>query len=216
MRQDKRIKLISFDVDGTLVTSSFADLIWLEVMPQLASERLGIPLEDAKSILLADYKSIGPNRLEWYDIYYWIKKYHLDVNPKNLLREYKEAVTFFPEVLDVLDDLKDNFDLIVISNSSRLFLEITTDALKGYFRHAFSTVSDFNMMKSVDSYKLACEKIGALPQEVAHVGDSHELDYVRARRAGMRSYLVERSGYRKGRFIVKDLKEFRAKILGKA
>lgn len=214
MRLNNKVKCVSFDVDGTLVTPSFADLIWLEVMPQLASEKLGIPLEDAKSLLFADYRSIGPNRLEWYDISYWIKKYRLDVNPKGLLREYKEAVTLFPEVPDVLEDLRGKFDLMIISNSSRLFLEITTEALKGYFNHAYSTVSDFGMMKGVDSYRLACEKSGLLPLEVVHVGDSHELDYVRARRAGMRSYLVDRGGSRKGRFIVRDLKEFKARLLG--
>jgi putative hydrolase of the HAD superfamily len=207
-----KITTVSFDADGTLVTPSFADLIWLEVLPQIVSESWNIPLEDAKAKLFADYDAIGPNRMEWYDLTYWVKRYRLDITPKSLVIQYKAAVTPYPEVIDVLEALKDDYHLIVISNSARLFLDMTTEALRGYFRHTFSTISDFGMMKETPVYISICEKIGVKPFELAHVGDSFELDYIRARKAGLRAFFLDRYRKKRGRRFVTDLKEFKQRL----
>ncbi|MBC7121255.1 MAG: HAD family hydrolase [Candidatus Methanosuratus sp.] len=208
-----KISTISFDMDGTLVTPSFANLIWLEVLPQLVSEAWHISLDEAKAQLFADYKSIGPNRMEWYDLSYWTKRYRLEVNPKKLLLEYKEAVTPYPEVIEVLEDLKTKFDLVVTSNSHRLFLEVTSKPLDGFFKRKFSTISDFGMMKDTGSYRRVCDELGIKPYEMVHIGDSLELDYVRARRAGVRAYYLDRNRSKTGRRFVSDLKAFRNRLL---
>ncbi|MEN3007339.1 MAG: HAD family hydrolase [Candidatus Methanosuratincola petrocarbonis] len=209
-----KISTLSFDMDGTLVTPSFANLIWLEVLPQLVSESWGIGVDDAKAKLFADYKSIGPNRMEWYDLSYWTKRYRLEINPRKLLLEYKEAVTLYPEVVEVLEDLKERFDLIVTSNSHRLFLDVTSEPLDGYFKRKFSTISDFGMMKDTLSYRRVCEELGIKPNEMVHVGDSLELDYVRARRAGVRAFYLDRERKKLGRRFIPDLRELRDRLFG--
>ncbi|MEJ5292905.1 MAG: HAD family hydrolase [Candidatus Methanosuratincola sp.] len=211
--QRSKISTISFDMDGTLVTPSFANLIWLEVIPQLVSEAWGISVDEAKAQLFADYKSIGPNRMEWYDLSYWTKRYRLEVNPRKLLLEYKEAVTPYPEVFGVLEALRENFDLVIISNSHRLFLDITSALFEGFFKKTFSTISDFGTMKDTSSYRRACEELKIVPQELAHVGDSLELDYARARRAGVRAFYLDRDGLKKGRRFVRNLVEFKDRLL---
>jgi putative hydrolase of the HAD superfamily len=208
----RKITTVSFDSDGTLVTTAFADLIWLEVLPQLVSDCWKISLDDAKQKLYADYESIGPERAEWYDLPYWLKRYRLDVNPKTLVQQYKSAVTLYPEVVDVLEKLSKKYELVVISNSSRLFLEITTDSLKPYFHHTISTLSDLGLMKGTDSYVAVCERIGIMPRQMVHIGDSLELDYVRAKRAGLKAFYLDRKGRRRGRYFVKDLKEFAMRL----
>lgn len=209
----QKIKAVSFDADGTLVTSAYADLIWLEVLPEMVSKEWKIPLEDAKAKLYRDYDSIGPQRPEWYDLPYWLKRYRLGASPRTLLQQYKTAVTLYPEVPDVLEQLGEAYDLVVTSNSSKLFLEITTENLKPYFKHIFSTLTDFGMMKGTESYIAVCERIGVGCREMAHVGDSLELDYSRARRAGVRAFYLDRLGRRRGRNFVKDLREFAARLL---
>jgi len=211
--QRSKISTISFDMDGTLVTPSFANLIWLEVIPQLVSEAWGISVDEAKAQLFADYKSIGPNRMEWYDLSYWTKRYRLEVNPRKLLLEYKEAVTPYPEVFGVLETLRENFDLVIISNSHRLFLDITSTPFEGFFKKTFSTISDFGTMKDASSYRRACEELNIWPQELAHVGDSLELDYARARRAGVMAFYLDRDGLKKGRRFVRNLVEFKDRLL---
>lgn len=208
------ITTISFDSDGTLVTQAFADLVWHEALPQQVAESWGIPIEEAKKKLFADYESIGSQRMEWYDLAYWIKRYRLDLNPKTFVLQYKDAVTPFPEVTEVLDDLKDEYSLIVISNSARLFLDVTMSCFKDCFLRTFSTVSDFGTMKDVESYRHVCDIMGIMPRQVAHIGDSFELDYVRARKAGIRAFFLDRQHRRRmrGRNFVADLKEFRSRI----
>lgn len=208
----QHITAVSFDVDGTLITPAFADLIWLEVLPQLVSDCWKIDLEDAKNKLFADYESLGPERPEWYDLPYWLKRYRLEVNPKTLVLQYKSAVTPYPEVFDVLERLKDKYDLIVVSNSMRLFLDVATDGLKPYFKHIFSTLSDFGLMKDVAAYQAVSERLGINLRETAHVGDNFVLDYVKAKRAGLRAFYLDRKGIRHGRYFVKNLKELAMRL----
>lgn len=213
LKKRSKLTTISFDADGTLVTSSFADIIWLEALPQHVADSWGIPLEAAKDKLFADYDSIGPNRMEWYDLSYWIKRYRLDLVPKNFVMQFKDAVNTFPEVVEVLEALSESFQLIVVSNSARLFLDVTTGGLSKYFKRTFSTVSDFGTMKNVNSYRTVCEKMGVMPFEVAHVGDSFELDYIRARKAGLRAFYLDRRSRKQGRRFVIDLKDFKNRLL---
>lgn len=209
----QKIKAVSFDADGTLVTPAYADLIWLEVLPEMVSKEWKIPIEDAKNKLYRDYDSIGSHRAEWYDLPYWMKRYRLDASPRILLQQYKSAVTLYPEVPDILERLGKAYDLVVTSNSSRLFLDITTESIKPYFKHIFSTLTDFGMMKGTESYVAVCDRVGVSCREMAHVGDSLELDYSRARRAGVRAFYLDRLGRRRGRNFVRDLHEFAARLL---
>ncbi|MEM2880580.1 MAG: HAD family hydrolase [Candidatus Methanomethylicaceae archaeon] len=209
----RRIRFVSFDVDGTLVTPSFADIVWLEALPQVVSEEWGIQLEDAKKMLYNDYNTIGPNRPEWYDLEYWVKRYRLKIDPKSFVNQYKDAVTLYPEVIEVLEKLKDFYELVIISNSSRLFLDITTRPLQRYFKHIYSTLSDLKMMKDTQAYLEICRLLSTTPSQMAHVGDSMELDYVKARRAGILAFYLDREGKKKGRRFIKDLRELLPRLL---
>lgn len=209
----RRIRFVSFDVDGTLVTPSFADIVWLEALPQVVSEEWGIQLEDAKKMLYNDYNTIGPNRPEWYDLEYWVKRYRLKIDPKSFVNQYKDAVTLYPEVIEVLEKLKDFYELVIISNSSRLFLDITTRPLQLYFKHIYSTLSDLKMMKDTQAYLEICRLLSTTPSQMAHVGDSMELDYVKARKAGILAFYLDREGKKKGRRFIKDLRELLPRLL---
>ncbi|MCX8181828.1 MAG: HAD family hydrolase [Candidatus Methanomethyliaceae archaeon] len=209
----RRIRFVSFDVDGTLVTPSFADIVWLEALPQVVSEEWGVQLEDAKKMLYNDYNAIGPNRPEWYDLEYWVKRYRLKIDPKSFVSQYKDAVTLYPEVIEVLEKLKDVYDLVIISNSSRLFLDITTRPLQRYFKHIYSTLSDLKMMKDTQAYLEICRLLSTTPSQMAHVGDSMELDYVKAKKAGILAFYLDREGKKKGRRFIKDLRELLPRLL---
>ncbi len=207
------IRYVSFDVDGTLVTPSFADIVWLEALPQVVADAWQIPLEEAKKMLYKNYNTIGPNRPEWYDLEYWVKRYRLQIDPRSFVNQYKDAVTLYPEVTEVLEKLRENYDLIVISNSSKLFLEITTRPLRRYFSHIYSTLSDLKMMKDAPAYIEICRLLSTQPSQMAHVGDSLELDYVRAKRAGLLAFYLDREGKKTGRRFIKNLRELLPRLL---
>ena len=52
------IKLISFDLDGTLVDETNVDrLFWYGEVPRLYAEKHGLPLADAKTKVFAEYEA---------------------------------------------------------------------------------------------------------------------------------------------------------------
>lgn len=206
-------RILSFDVDGTLVTPLFADTIWLESLPRLVAEHYGISIDKAKAMLYKDYEEIGPNRLEWYDINYWIKKYGLKIDPVDFIEQHSNLVQLYPEVVEVLEVLKDKFYLIIISNSARIFLNVTTRNIKKYFKHVFSTISDFKKVKNSSVYIDVCRYLGISPLQMIHIGDSYELDYLSAIRSGISAYYVDRNNKMHGHHVIKDLRELLSKIL---
>ena len=91
------IKIISFDMDGTLVKNLYADKVWLEGIPKLYSKEKKINLNKAKKYIFKEYDKIGKNRIEWYDIDWWFKKLKLKEDYQNILKEYSKYIKLFPE-----------------------------------------------------------------------------------------------------------------------
>ena len=59
---------ISFDLDGTLVTDEFSQVVWHQGIPELYAKENTCTLEEAKSTYPNEYAKIGDSALEWYDI----------------------------------------------------------------------------------------------------------------------------------------------------
>ena len=71
-------RIISFDMDGTLIASEFTDWVWGHGIPTLYAEKMGLPFERAKEAVEKEYKKVGEGALEWYDIKYWFHFFQLD------------------------------------------------------------------------------------------------------------------------------------------
>jgi hypothetical protein len=152
-----KIRVISFDMDGTLTDPRFADLVWNEGIPNLYAEKEGIDIEIAKEYIKKSYDDVGPHRIKWYDIDYWFSYFGLKGSWSDLLNEYKCEIMIYPEVPDVLDNLKrecDPIDLIISSNAARPFVDLESERIKHYFSHIFSSISDFGMKKTPEFYNL--------------------------------------------------------------
>jgi Predicted hydrolase (HAD superfamily) len=64
-------------------------------------------------------------------------------------------------------------------------------------------------MKTKETYKSICNDLGVKPIDVIHVGDSLKFDYIEPRKAGIKSYYLDRSGVTvKAKDVVYDLIEF--------
>jgi len=202
------IRFVSLDMDGTLVNSRFVDLVWMEGMPRLYAERHGLGFEEAKKYVIGEYMKVGSDRLEWYDLQYWLDKFGLRISKSELLGTYEDHVQPFPEVQEALEILSESFELVVTSNAAREFIDIELEELSGYFRETFSATSDFReVKKSPLLYGAVCRALDARPFEVLHIGDHYSYDYESPLEAGLDALFLDRAGSRRGSEVVGDLRE---------
>jgi putative hydrolase of the HAD superfamily len=210
------IKIISFDFDGTIAKHTFADAFWLEGVPALYAKQHHVDVEAAKKYLFEEYDKIGDNRIEWYDPGYWFDRFDLQADWEKMLLKYQKNVEIYPEVPSVLKRLSASYILIVSSNAKKEFIDVQLrqSKLSGYFDQIFSSTSDFHTVKKVtDFYAMICKKLRIQPQEMIHVGDHKEFDYLSPQKLGITSYYLDRKKNTTGLHIVSDLKEFETNIL---
>lgn len=209
-----RVKIISFDMDGTLIKPDFADAVWLHGLPKLYSLQYNIPYFQARKLFISEYDKISKNRIEWYDINYWLKKYKLKENVENLFDKYEDKLEIYEEVEDVLKNLKNKYKLIVLSNAPRVFLNFNLKKINHYFFRIFSSLSDYCLLKKDTNFYLKIlEGLYISPNELAHVGDDYESDYLVPKNLGINAYYLDRNRKKKGNYIVFNLKDFEDKIL---
>jgi len=208
-----RIEVVSFDMEGTLVDHRFSKLIWEEDIPRLFAREHGILLKVARERVFEEYRKVGDERPEWYDVDYWFRRLGLRDDWRDLLDKRRDACKVYPEAREVLNRLEDKFVLIVTSNTIREFLEVQIGDLDGFFAHIFSAPSDFGeVKKSADFYSRICRITRSPPEAIAHVGDHPKFDYDAPRRLGIQAYCLDRSGKATGDHVVHNLIEFERKL----
>jgi len=209
-------KLVSFDLDSTLIDPTYTTYVWEIGIPQLYAKKYNVTLSEAITMVKAAYERIGDSALEWYDIAYWFECFKLPGRWEDLLEEHRDKIRPFPEVKEVMADLVQHNDLIVTSNAARAFveLELRQAEIEDYFMRIFSATSDFGQVKKTPQfYGHICEIMGRSPSDVIHVGDHYEFDYLVPRSLGMQAYYLDRDGKRhKDSFTVEDLGDFAALI----
>jgi HAD superfamily hydrolase (TIGR01549 family) len=208
-------KIISFDMDGTLVDPEFTDWVWSHGIPTLYAKKVGIPFEEAKAFVVNEYLKVGEGAIEWYDIKYWFQWFQLEQSWSMLMKQYADKINIYPDVNSVLERLKDGFRMVLTSNAGREFIDVEMEVtgLGRYFERIFSATSDFREVKKTKGfYQRICQILGTRPQEIVHVGDHYEFDYVVPRSLGIHAFYLDRSGGRNGEFIIPDLRDLEKKL----
>ncbi len=206
-------RVLSFDADGTLVTRDFVDLFWEEGVPALYASKNGISFEEAKEYVMKKYAEIGEEDIRWYLPKYWFDVLRLEENPGDLIKKYEGHLKLYPEVIDVLEELGEDYELVVSSNAARDFLDIEVEKIKHYFSHIFSSTSDFGeVRKTPDFYSKLCEILKVKPSEIVHVGDHWNFDFVVPRKLGIEAFYLDRDREGQGSFVLKDLRDLKHKL----
>ena len=208
-------KIISFDMDGTLVDSEFTDWVWLHGIPTLYAEKVRVPFEEAKHFVVEEYLKVGEGAIEWYDIKYWFEFFKLEQNWKGLMERYVDKINIYPDVNHLLDRLRDRFQLVLTSNAGKEFIDVEMEAtgLRKNFDRIFSATSDFGeVKKTMGFYQRICQILGASPQEIVHVGDHYEFDYLVPRSLGIHAFYLDRSGKQRGDLILRDLRDLEKRL----
>ena len=209
-----KLKIISFDVDGTLVDLEYNDLIWFKEIPELVAKKKKINFEKSLKYVSEEYTKLGEHNINWYDINYWITHFRLKVPPKKILEKYESQVKIFTEVIPLLEELKKSFILIVITAMPREYLTPKMKKLEKYFKFSFSALSDFKELKNSEIYSKISKTLNVCPEQILHIGDHWEFDYLAAQKAGMNAIYLDRSNTKKEKFIIHNLGEVKKIIEG--
>jgi len=188
----KRIELISFDAEGTLVTPDFSQTIWHEAIPALYAQKQGLDFAQAKECIVEEYGRVGDQRLEWYDIEYWFSYLGLG-SSEPVIQSCLGRIVYYPEVTEVLSSLASEYKLIVASGTPLELLHCLLRDIKPYFVRIFSSISHYRQVKSSDFYLRICEEMGVKPSQVIHVGDNWQFDFLNAQQAGINAFYIDRS-----------------------
>jgi putative hydrolase of the HAD superfamily len=208
-------KIISFDMDGTLVDAEFTDWVWGHGIPTLYAKKVGVSFEEAKAVVMQEYLKVGEGAIEWYDIKYWFRFFDLKENWRVVMEQYTDKIKVYPEVNQILERLGGRFPLVLTSNAGREFIDIEMEAtgLGRYFSRIFSATTDFGQVKkTVDFYQKICQALQTRPQEVVHVGDHYEFDYLVPRSLGIHAFYLDRSGEGSGNFIIGELRNLEERL----
>ncbi len=205
------IKVVSFDVEGTMVTTDFSYAIWFEMIPQRYAERWGLSFEEATQKIKQEYDSLGDQHIDWYDVQYWFTRF--DLGKADIAMEgLQPRVKYYPETKEVLKELDGKYKLSVASGSPRPFLKHLLRDTAHHFSSIFSSTSDFQQVKTTEFYKNMCRQLLVEPEQVVHVGDHLQFDCLEPASIGIRAYYLDREGKSGDPAAVRDLAQF-AKII---
>jgi HAD superfamily hydrolase (TIGR01549 family) len=186
-------KVISFDLDGTLVDIEFGNKVWHEGIGGKFAETYRVDRDLAEEWVYKAYAAIGDRNLLWYDIEYWLSRFNLPVSAAELLDKYAASIRLLPYVQEVLDALVGRYELVIASNAARLFVEkeLEQTGIAPYFARIVSATSDYGMVKKDTAFfQRLCSELGVTADEVVHVGDHPTFDLEVPLQFGIDSYCV--------------------------
>ncbi len=207
----RKIRLLSFDVEGTLATPDFSEAVWHRGIPSLYARKHGLSLEEAKQVVRREYDSVGDQCKEWYDIRYWFERFELG-EYRALLEENRRYCALYPEVASVLSDLAQDYTIVASSATATEFLAYLLDGIERYFTRVFSSISQYAQPKNPAFFLTVCREMDVYPEEVVHVGDSWEFDFLAATGAGLRAFYVDRAGSSGFRDALASLNSLKARL----
>ncbi|OPY83906.1 MAG: GMP/IMP nucleotidase YrfG [Syntrophorhabdus sp. PtaU1.Bin153] len=202
-------KIISFDLDGTLVHGKYGDIVWNRGIPEEYAGKYGLTFKEALNRVREMYEAVGDTRMEWYNIDYWLSKFDLSVTAAELLDRYESHIEPLPNTAEVLLALKNKYMLIVASNAARIFVEkeLSHTGLGRYFDHVISATTDYGMVKKGEHfYRRLCRSLDVAPHEIVHVGDHRMFDFEAPLSLGIEAYHLAQDG-ELGPGVIRNLRE---------
>jgi FMN phosphatase YigB (HAD superfamily) len=192
---DKKIKLISFDFDGTICPNS--GNVWLleKELHKLLKKKFSLDKVTRKK---RDEIRNNLSYEEWKAIKKeaqipWMKSF-------NIPEEIKETLT----------KLSEKFTIIIFSNASREYIKetlISNGVDVSIFKEIYTTRDDFEgeMIKEPWMYKEIAKRENVDVSDCVHIGDNEYQDHQNSMEAGFRPFLIDHSNIEK--ISIKDLLE---------
>jgi len=201
-----KIRAVLFDVGGTLIKSLPAPEIHKRI---LEAHGIRVTLDAVAKAHAQNQREFDPQKMGKEGSKYWIAwnvrllenlginadKEFLSRKIDELWWDYSDLQTF-PNAREVLDELR----------KREIKLGIVTNGLERDLQHIFKKVdigAYFDVVVAADTccnakpkceiFRYALNKLNVRPEEALYVGDSYEYDFQGAKKAGLKSLLIDRS-----------------------
>lgn len=185
------IKAIIFDLDGTLLNRDASVKKFIHAQYERLIEYVGnVPHET----YISRFVELDCRGYVWKDKVYQQMVEELNIQNiswedllQDYIEEFKHYCVAFPNLINMLDDLRKQVRLGIISNG---FGQFQMDNIKALgIEHYFDAIliSEWEGMKkpNPDIFRKAATSLNVLPHECIYVGDHPENDVRGAQNAGM-------------------------------
>jgi putative hydrolase of the HAD superfamily len=135
------IQTVFLDMDGTVLDLRFDNHFWLEHMPRRYGEKHNLNPEQARTDLLARYRSVE-GTLAWYCLDYWSQELGMDM--ATLKREVEHLIAVHPHVVEFLDAVRNTGKRVLLVTNAHpdsVSLKMEKTSLEGHFDAIISSHS---------------------------------------------------------------------------
>ena len=189
------IEWIFFDLGSTLLDEEAAYGYYIDkCVKKLESLDIEVSSDSYKKKMVEyAHKSLDPIRATW--------QYFAPTEPRSLWTN--EGVSLYPETIDALEKLSQNYQLGIIAHQSATVRALLEECgVESYFQ--LIILSEEVGLSKPDStiFKLALQKANTTANRIVYVGDRYDNDIVPAKSLGMRAVRILTG---MGRFAVEDM-----------
>jgi len=142
-----------------------------------------------------------------------------DINPPEYIIEKLVGVwnknrllaKLFPETMDILNELKKDYKLVLLSNTDCFSLQPLLEKfeMNNLFDEVFVSYETGMLKTNPAVFDKILEKLGMEKEDVVVVGDSIDSDIKGAENAGIRAILIDRKGRREYKEKISSLEELK-------
>jgi HAD superfamily hydrolase (TIGR01549 family) len=193
-----KYKIISFDLQATLSSGKFSDEFWIETLPKLYSKHYSIGVDDSKKELKQLFKEFGKYDFRYYSQQYWFDKLKVKESFNEIISLMKNKPIFFDDTKKIIETLYGKIPMIIISTTTREFIDVEMGQNQKFFLKTFSTIDDLKIVgKPKKAFDKVCLKMGVLANEILHIGDNFEMDINNGKEAGVDTFYFDNKLSRK-------------------
>lgn len=202
------IEWIFFDLGSTLLDEEAAYGFYIDkCVKKLQSLDIEVSADSYKKKMVEyAHKSLDPVRATW--------QYFAQTAPRPLWTN--EGVSLYPETIDILEKLSQNYRLGIIANQSGSVKELLKEwGISSYFQLIILSEEVGVCKPDLRIFKLALEESGIPADKAVYVGDRYDNDILPAKSLGMYTVRIltgfgkytRENGNWKSDWVVASLKE---------
>ena len=176
------LPVIWLDGDGVIIPREWADNLWEEIVPEMISEKTGIPIDEAKRLADNEY-ALALLSSSYYDPEYWESVFDVSITDKYM------HVDPYPDAVKFLESYEG--EVYLVTGNPNKWARVLFKKVIHYFKGVY-TSGEANLPKNVpEFYRKTCVDTGVKCKYVVFVDD--EPSYISAaRQVGIDAVLMDR------------------------